>query len=343
MNPNGRDAKTKPQKRTFAYACSDVSGTSGNYVENADFRIYSKIEFNFKNVNVSNGLKTIEGFYKGDNLDELLNNDYYIIHALKISDEEYGYNDVLFTQVYNVDYDTKDVSFRVFRIDEDDKKSILFNYFKKIYLEKEIESPYKEFNLDEKLEKEFLFKYFYEALNFKKSEKFGPLISLITDMQFDKIKTYKEIILNEALNMDKMMEDFFKFIKGSQNNQTNTIIYNIYNRDIYDYQTYYPYYYNTNPYANWCYASTSPTINGNLTVSENSIDRNISIYDGTTYDNTNWTGCISADCATLTTSTSDCMSFNSTTTSATSAPLTTLHDTVLINNTYDSLTKILEI
>jgi len=332
----GREG-TKPQKRTFAYACSDVSGTSGSYVENADFRIDSKIQFQFKNINVFKGLKTIEGFYKGDNLDELLNSDYYIIHALKFSDDDYGYNDVLFTQIYDVDYDTKNVSFKVLQLNEDDKKAILFNYFKKIYLEKEIETPYKEFNLDDKLEKEFLFKYFYEALDFKKSEKFGPLISLITDMQFDKIKTYKEIILNKALNMDKMMEDFFKFIKGSKSNQTNTVIYNIYNRRVYDYQRYYPDYFNTNPYENWCYTTTSDidtVVNGTTTT----IDRNLSV-SGSIFAGADigWT---TSD-LTATSAVTDCLTTaNSTSTLTVDGP--TPEEMNLVNTTYDSLKLLLD-
>jgi Fic family protein len=72
-------------------------------------------------------------------------------------------------------------------------------------------------------------------------------------MQLGKVKSYKEIIFG-ALNMEKMIQDFFGFIKEQKNKKSPDIVRDIYIYHIYEYRHYYPYY--QYPYY---YLSSTPT------------------------------------------------------------------------------------
>lgn len=250
---NGQGAKnTATQKKTFGYACGDIETRSSLSPED-DFKIFNEVSFNFKRLYIKDGVKFIDGFYKGKDIEELMNNEYYLIHTTKIRDKEYVFNDILFTSIYNVDFETKDITFKVIPLANEDKKEVFYSYFKKVYKEKKIESPYKEFELDESVEKEFLFKYLYESLEFETDSKLNPLKNTILDMQLGKVKSYKEIIFG-ALNMEKMIQDFFGFIKEQRNKKSPDIVRDIYIYHIYEYRHYYPYY--QYPYY---YLSSTPT------------------------------------------------------------------------------------
>jgi hypothetical protein len=241
--------KLTTQKRTFGYACDEISGEKTLSPE-GNLKIYNEIPFNFKRLYIKDGEKFIDGFYKGNDIEELMNNDYYLIHTSKIKECKYIFNDILFTKIYNVNYETKDMTFKVIPLSDDGKKEMYYSYFKKVYKDKEIESPYKEFELDETVEKEFLFKYLYESLNFETSKKLQTLRDIILDMQFGKVKSYKEIIFS-ALDMEKMIQDFFGFIKEQRNKKSTDIVRDIYIHHVYEYQYYYPYYNYQYPYTVW--------------------------------------------------------------------------------------------
>ena len=133
---NGQGAKnTTTQKKTFGYACGDIETRSSLSPED-DFKIFNEVSFNFKRLYIKDGVKFIDGFYKGKDIEELMNNEYYLIHTTKIRDKEYVFNDILFTSIYNVDFETKDITFKVIPLANEDKKEVFYSYFKKVYKEK---------------------------------------------------------------------------------------------------------------------------------------------------------------------------------------------------------------
>jgi hypothetical protein len=334
-NTNGQDAKNLgTQKRTFGYACGDISRRNSLSPEE-DFRIYGEIPFNFKRLYIQNGTKFVDGFYKGNDIEELMNNDHYLVHTSKIKDSAYIFNDILFTRIYNVNFETRDITLQVISLDDEDKKEVYYSYFKKVYKDKGIESPYKEFELDETVEKEFLFKYLYESLEFETSDKLKKLKDIILSMQLNKVKSYKEIIFG-TLNMDKMIQDFFGFIKNQRTKKSPDIVRDIYVHHIYEYRHYYPYYNypsTTTPYLGYPYvvsnnSLTVPGTTGIWTTSDTS-NTTYTLNSASTISGTNYISTATSSSASL-----DGMYYTNTDNIST--------DDSLVESLYEKLEKITE-